>query len=92
MFKNDFDGTGIKFICEHCKTIVATNFNFNNQLPTWERIQSKNKGKGSGKGRILDFCNEKCRIVYLRGRKYYADKLEHIKINWEREIKRMDGN
>lgn len=96
MFKNDFNGVGIHFICEHCRKIVATGFNFTLQKPDWVRLESTkysppNEG-GNGKGRILDFCDDKCRIIYLRGKKYYARKLQHIENNWNKEVKQMEGN
>ena len=92
MFKSSpSSGGALYLLCDKCSKILHT---YNGSPPniTWERVMSKRKDKGAGRGRELVFCDEKCRIVFLRGRKYYNDKLEHQKNNWEREIKRMDGN
>lgn len=86
MVKNYFDGTGLIHICERCRVIVATNFNGLIGTPTWIRVPSRHKDKGAGRGRMLDFCTDKCKIVYLRGRKYYNEKLQHQKDNEEQEL------
>jgi len=84
MFKNDFNGLGLHILCDRCKTIVGTMpYKFD-----WVRVDSRHKGAGAGKGRALDFCNEKCRILFLRGREYYCRKMKYIADN----DKRMDGN
>lgn len=88
MFKNDFSGNGLIILCDHCRrTIDARPFKF-----AHERINSPKKDKGAGQGRILDFCDEKCRIVFFRGRKYYQRKLKYIADNEVINDRRMNGN
>jgi hypothetical protein len=84
MFKKDFNGVGIQFLCEHCRRIVASNFNFFTQKPDWVRLESTKFSRGfggNGRGRILDFCSDRCRIIYLRGRKYWKRKQDHRENN-----------
>ncbi len=88
MFKNDFSGLGLHILCDKCHKILDT-YPYTRK---WEKIDSPRKHGTAGKGRKLDFCDEKCRIIYLRGHKYYARKLQHIEENWNRELKRMEGN
>lgn len=72
---------GGHILCEKCSTIIVTGFNFLTHTPHWERVLSRRKDQGAGRGRVLDFCNEQCRILFLRGRKYYQRKLQHMKDN-----------
>lgn len=64
----------IKFgciLCEQCRKTITYDFDFKNNEPTWERIKSPVKK------RVLDFCDQRCRMVYLRGYEYYRRKLAH---------------
>ena len=75
----------IKFgcvLCEHCKTTIEVDFDFKNKEPTWSRVKSPVKK------RMLDFCNPRCRMIYLRGYEYYRRKLEYVL----QATKRLEGN
>lgn len=66
-------------LCDRCRMILATNFNFNASKPTWETV--KLKRRDPMRNRRMDFCDEYCRIMQFRGRKYWARKIEHMKRN-----------
>lgn len=75
----------IKFdcvLCEQCRKTITYDFDFKKNEPTWERIKSPVKK------RILDFCDARCRMIYLRGYEYYRRKLWYELAN----DKRRDGN
>lgn len=82
---------GLHTLCDRCRKILATDFNYITDHIDWEVVVSARKGS-EGHNKRLDFCDERCRIVYLRGRKYYARKLQHIENNWNKEVRQMEGN
>lgn len=86
MIKNSVS-SGIHTLCNRCSRILATDFNYLTGTPAWEIIEMPWKGN-QVKTRRFDFCDEKCRIIYFRGRKYYQRKLKYI-VDHDR---RMDGN
>ena len=67
--------------CDRCHTILAVNFDYKNKTPKWERIEVPKKG-AEGHTKYYDFCDEKCRIVYFRGKSYFQRKLAHRERNW----------
>ena len=57
-------------LCDRCRKIIATDYILNWYSiyePFWETVQ---------KSRRMDFCNEKCRIYFFKGRKYYRQSQE----------------
>jgi hypothetical protein len=86
MIKNSFSPEGIHTLCDRCRKILATDFNFLIGSVTWKRIKSPRKGR-EGHNRVYDFCDEKCLVVYFRGKKYYNKKLFHISSNKAKEQK-----
>jgi len=79
MFRNDLGDLALHLICDHCSVIIDT-YPYKNPS-SHERVNSRNKGRGGGRGRRMDFCNERCRIIFFRGRKYYQRKLRHMDDN-----------
>lgn len=83
--------SGPHVLCDRCAKILATNYNFS--LLSWETLQdlykilpwialsSKKWGRGDGRGRRLDFCTEKCKLVFLKGKRYWNLKLEKQRVN-----------
>lgn len=67
-----------KILCDRCSTIITENHNFFRTSPWWEVVQLQRSG---GRKRRLDFCNARCRIICLRGRRYYRKKLEYMEQN-----------
>jgi len=61
--------------CDRCNVIIVDSWNFNNP-PQWEIVELQQAG---GRRRRMDFCDERCRILYFRGRKYYQKKLQYMK-------------
>lgn len=78
MIKQSASPVVLHVLCDKCKVIIATDFNFFTQTPAWERVLSARKRGVTGRGRCMDFCTEKCRIIYFRGWKYYQRKLRHM--------------
>jgi len=78
MFKNSFDGTGSKWLCDRCRKILAPVSS--NTAINWETISAPRKGQ-PGHTLRFDFCDEKCRIIHLRGRKYWQRKQDHREKN-----------
>ena len=49
------------------------------QKPNWLRPNSTNFSTGNG--RTLDFCDEKCMLVFFKGRKYWNNKRKLIEVS-----------
>lgn len=81
MFKFDFNIFSRHVLCDKCRKIIATDFNFLSNEFGWIRIPSPHKKHKRGKGRMLDFCNEKCLLVFFKGRKYWSNKMKLRKEN-----------
>ena len=79
MIKQSVSFDCLYVLCDRCSMILARNFNFLTQIPHWEVIEKIRKGSEPHKKRF-DFCDEKCRIIYFRGRKYWNNKLEYQNI------------
>ena len=77
MIKNSFSPEGIYTLCDRCRKIIVTDFNYLTGTITWETLTTPRKGSHPHTKR-MDFCDYKCRIVYLRGRKYWRRKQMYI--------------
>jgi hypothetical protein len=79
MIKNTVS-QGFHTLCDRCRCILATNFKYGTCKPTWEVINKPRKGS-QGHTRRFDFCDERCRVMYFRGRKYWARKVKFMTEN-----------
>lgn len=83
--------SGLHVLCDRCSKILDTNYKYSTfgclklkdffkTLP-WIAFNSKKWGRGDGQGRRLDFCTEKCKLVFLKGKRYWNLKLEKQRVN-----------
>lgn len=89
--KQSFSPIQLHVLCNRCSKILASDFNFALQTPNWEIVMKTKKGLEPRQQRF-DFCDEKCRITYFRGRKYWNRKLKHQRDNWEWENRETGKN
>lgn len=86
MIKNTVNG--IHTMCDRCRCILATNFNYITESPSsWVMVDRPKKG-AQGHRQVFTFCNEKCKLVYFKGQKYWSRKMQH----WQDCLKKLDGN
>ena len=56
---------GLRFLCERCTVILASDFSFLTENPHWIRVKSPKKNQKVG-GRYLDFCSVKCKLIFFK--------------------------
>jgi hypothetical protein len=74
-----FGASARHVLCDRCRKILDTDFNFLTDTITWETVKTPHKGRHDT--RRSDFCDVRCRIVYFKGWKYLARKHEYIARN-----------
>ncbi len=68
---------GRHICCDRCQKIIVTGFDWCLK-PFWDIV---NKARQHGSFRRMDFCDERCRMIHFRGRKYWQRKLLYMRRN-----------